>query len=199
MRGRLVQLRKVEVADFRERANRGFLPAEDGKLTNERDVLALHACELAVHDRSRLDHEISQASEGSLSVAEAYTAPDGEAPMDRASLIHALKNCADLAWDAGPHYAEALARKTASFVKNVLQQGNLTQGNPCIDWKSFEGKVDAGTLKVFKWAGDPEVADPVRGSGSSVKRKKRPEPGRPAGKSGKKGRVARLEKVECKV
>ena len=119
------------------------------------------------------------ASEGSLSVAEAYTAPDGEAPMDRASLIHALKNCADLAWDAGPHYAEALARKTASFVKNVLQQGNLTQGNP--------------------WAGDPEVADPVRGSGSSVKRKKRPEPGRPAGKSGKKGRVARLEKVECKV
>ena len=179
MRGRLVQLRKIEVADFRERANRGFLPAEDGKLTNERDVLALHACELAVHDRSRLDHEISQASEGSLSVAEAYTAPDGEAPMDRASLIHALKNCADLAWDAGPHYAEALARKTASFVKNVLQQGNLTQGNP--------------------WAGDPEVADPVRGSGSSVKRKKRPEPGRPAGKSGKKGRVARLEKVECKV
>ena len=86
-----------------------------------------------------------------------------------------------------------------SFHDMASQLERASKASPGIDWKSFEGKVDAGTLKVFKWAGDPEVADPVRGSGSSVKRKKRPEPGRPAGKSGKKGRVARLEKVECKV
>ena len=98
--------------------------------------------------------------------------------MDRASLIHLLKKCGDLAWDAGPRYREELARLSASFVKDVLQQGNLTQGNP--------------------WAGDPEVADPVRGSGASVKRKKRPASGRPAGKTSKKGRGAIQDKVKCK-
>ena len=80
--------------------------------------------------------------------------------------------------DAGPRYREELARLSASFVKDVLQQGNLTQGNP--------------------WAGDPEVADPVRGSGASVKRKKRPASGRPAGKTSKKGRGAIQDKVKCK-
>ena len=44
-----------------------------------------------------------------------------------------------------------MARITASFVKNVLQQGNLTQGDPAV--------------------GDLEVRDPVRGTGGSVQRR----------------------------
>jgi len=62
-----------------------------------------------------------------------------------------------------------LARITASFVKNVLQQGNLTQGDPAV--------------------GDLEVRDPVRGTGGSVQRKRRASSG-PAGRKadGKKVR-----------
>ena len=149
------------------------------------------ACRQLVHSNSWLSRHwhvktredvkesmVSLESAAVLRVAEAFTAPDGEAPMDRASLIHLLKKCGDLAWDAGPRHREELARLSASFVKDVLQQGNLTQGNP--------------------WAGDPEVEDPVRGSGASVKRKKRPASGRPAGKTSKKGRGAIQEKVKCK-
>ena len=144
------------------------------------------ACRQLVHSNSWLSRHwhvktredvkecmVSLESAAVLRVAEAFTAPDGEAPMDRASLMDLLKKCGDLAWDAGPRYREELARLSASFIKDVLQQGKLTQGNP--------------------WAGNPEVADPVRGSGASVKRKKRHAPARPARKS------ARLEKVECKV
>ena len=121
---------------------------------------------------------VSQASEAVLLVAKTYTEPDGEAPIDRASLKHVMNKCTDLAWDAGQPYSKALVRHMSSFIENVLKQGNLTQGTP--------------------WAGFPEVADPVRGTGGSVSRKKRPASGRPAGKTSKKGRGAIQEKVKCK-
>ena len=121
---------------------------------------------------------VSQASEAVLLVAKTYTEPDGEARIDRASLKHVMNKCTDLAWDAGQPYSKALVRHMSSFIENVLKQGNLTQGTP--------------------WAGFPEVADPVRSTGGSVSRKKRPASGRPAGKTSKKGRGAMQEKVKCK-
>ena len=122
---------------------------------------------------------VSQASEAVLWVAKTYTEPDGEAPIDRASLKHVMNKCTDLAWDAGPRYRQEWASCIDRFVKNVLQQGSLTRGNPV--------------------AGVPEVADPVRGSAGSVQRRRRAS-SRPAGSraDGKKVRGVTEEKKECK-
>ena len=149
------------------------------------------ACRQLVHSNSWLSRHwhvktredvkesmVSLESAAVLRVAKTYTEPDGEAPIDRASLKHVMNKCTDLAWDAGQPYSKALVRHMSSFIENVLKQGNLTQGTP--------------------WAGFPEVADPVRSTGGSVSRKKRPASGRPAGKTSKKGRGAMQEKVKCK-
>ena len=134
------------------------------------------------HKKTREDVEKSMASQASaavLRVTEACKTLDSAEQMDRASLVDIGRKCGDLAWDAGPRYSQEWASCIDRFVKNVLQQGSLTRGNPV--------------------AGVPEVADPVRGSAGSVQRKRRAS-SRPAGSraDGKKVRGVTEEKKECK-
>ena len=79
------------------------------------------ACRQLVHSNSWLSRHwhvktredvkesmVSLESAAVLRVAKTYTEPDGEAPIDRASLKHVMDKCTDLAWDAGQLYSKAL-------------------------------------------------------------------------------------------
>ena len=134
------------------------------------------------HKKTREDVKKSMASQASaavLRVTEACKTLNSTEQMDRASLVDIGRKCGDLAYHAGPRYRQEWASCIDRFVKNVLQQGSLTRGNPV--------------------AGVPEVADPVRGSAGSVQRKRRAS-SRPAGSraDGKKVRGVTEEKKECK-
>ena len=133
---------------------------------------------------SMASENLRTASAAVLQVEQAYTAPDGEAHMGRAALLDAAKKCTDLAWEAGPSHRKAFSQCLSSFISSILQKG--THSNPSA---SRRGQLSAG---------NPEVADPVRGSGRAISRKKRPASGRPAGETIKKGRGAIIEKVKCK-